>query len=268
MNNLFLIAIIVIVVFLFFIKPGEDYKPTQGEIQDLTYVDKTQYINDFPYPQISRTFKQLGKGKLPSPFNNDSEILPSGDKELKITRTLQTPETISKRRLYLPDYYRKDRLGQNPSGTEELRPFLDNKDKSDQSWTDTNISEHPKFYNADIKDELTNIGSFFDKNNQYHDTTSSNTESLTADSCYTDKLGNYFCQDNTRLQLIPPKLITDPESCYALNEVGIYKDRKLRDDVNDRVMNGGEFYNGVNASLKNNERWSSPIQIQVGDCSI
>ena len=54
--------------------------------------------------------------------------------------------------------------------------------------------------------------------------TSSNTESLSSDKCYTDKSGGHFCSDNTRLQLIPPKLISDPNSCYALNNVGIYKD--------------------------------------------
>ena len=66
MNNLFLIAILVIVV-LFYLKPGDNYQPTQDEIQNLSYVDKTQYVKDYPYPQISRTFKQLSKGKLPSP---------------------------------------------------------------------------------------------------------------------------------------------------------------------------------------------------------
>jgi hypothetical protein len=48
----------------------------------------------------------------------------------------------------------------------------------------------------------------------------------------------------------------------------MYKDRNKRDDVNDRVMNGGSFYGNVNASLKSNESWSSPIQTQVGDCAI
>ena len=31
-------------------------------------------------------------------------------------------------------------------------------------------------YNSDIKDEITNIGAFFDKNNQYNDKTSINTD--------------------------------------------------------------------------------------------
>ena len=203
MNNLFLVFN-AIFIFVVLFKPDENYNPTQQDIQDLTYVDKTQYIQDYPYPQISRTFKQFGKGQLQSPLNNESDILPSGDKDLRIIRNVQTPETMGKQRMYLPDYYRKDRMGQNPTGTEELRSFVNNKDKSEQAWSDTNVSEHPKFNNAEGKDEITNIGAFFDKNNQYNDITSSNTESLSSDTCYTDKSGGYFCSDNTRLQLIPP----------------------------------------------------------------
>ena len=267
MNNLFLIAILVIVV-LFYLKPGDNYQPTQDEIQNLSYVDKTQYVKDYPYPQISRTFKQLSKGKLPSPLNNENEILPSGEKDLHITRTVQTPKTMGTKRMYLPDYYRKDRLSENPAGTEELRSFLNNNDESDSAWSDINVSEHPKFYNSELKDEITNIGAFFDKNNQYNDTTSSNTESLPSDNCYMNKDGDHFCMDNTRLQIIPPQLITDPKSCYALNSVGIYKDRQNQDNVNDRVINGGMFYNGVSASKRINETWSSPLETNVGDCQI
>ena len=270
MNILFLIGLIIL--FLYLVTP-KDTNPqfnslNQQDIQDTTYVNETQYGKDYPYPQISRTFKQLSKGKLPSPLNNLSTILPSGDNELTITRQLQTPETIGTQRLYLPDYYRKDRLSQNPTGTEELRPFTTDINFSEQSWTDINVSEHPKFYNATSKDELTNIGAFFDKNNQYNDKNSSSTTPLSTDSCYTDTKGNYFCEDNTRLQLIPPQLISDPQSCYALNTVGVYKDGNLKDDVNDRVMNGGIFYNGVNASHKQNENWSEPITNQSIDCSL
>ena len=203
-------------------------------------------------------------------MNNDKDILPHGSKDLKITRRVDTPETIGTKRVYLPDYYRKDRLGANPSGTEELRPFINDNEESEQSWTDTNVSEHPKFYNSTMENEITNIGAFFDKNNQYNDTTSANTEALPSDKCYTNKSGSTFCMDNTRLQIIPPKLISDPKSCYALNRVGIYKDSNLVavDNVNDRVINGGTFYDGVSASRKVNEMFSAPPGVQVGDCAI
>ena len=40
---------------------------------------------------------------------------------------------MTKERMYLPDFYRKDRLSGDPSGTEELRKFELNNDKSEQS---------------------------------------------------------------------------------------------------------------------------------------
>ena len=145
-----------------------NYEPTQEDIQEPTYVDKTQIIKEFPYPQISRGVKKISEGKSPFPLNNDDKFKPNGDRDLKFIRRKDTPSNMTKERMYLPDFYRKDRLSGNPSGTEELRKFELNNDKSEQSWTDENVSEHPKFYNADIKNELTNIGAFFDKNNQYN----------------------------------------------------------------------------------------------------
>jgi hypothetical protein len=244
-----------------------NYEPTQEDIQEQTYVDKTKSITDFPYPQISRAVKKLSEGKSPLPLNNDSKFKPNGERDLKFIRRKDTPSNMTKERMYLPDFYRKDRLSGNPSGTEELRKFELNNDKSEQSWTDENVSEHPKFYNADIKNELTNVGSFFDKNNQYNGKTSVKSESLTADRCYKDKNGNKFCEDNTRLQLIPPSLINDPQNCYALNSVGMYKDMQMTEAKDDRVINGGLFFNGISASKKNNETYSRPISQQVGSCA-
>lgn len=244
-----------------------NYEPTQEDIQESTYVDKTKTVADFPYPQISRGIKKLSEGKSPLPLDNDSKFQPNGGKDLKFIRRKDTPFNMTKERMYLPDFYRKDRLSGNPSGTEELRKFELNNDKSDQSWADENVSEHPKFYNADIKNELTNIGAFFDKNNQYNGKTSAKSESLTTDRCYKDKDGNKFCEDNTRLQLIPPSLISDPQKCYALNSVGMYKDMELTEAKDDRVINGGMFFNGISASKKNNETYSRPISQQVGSCA-
>ena len=39
-------------------------------------------------------------------------------------------------------------------------------------------------------------------------------------------------------------------------------------DSNDRVMNGGIFFNDINASLENNETYSKPIHPQIGDCAV
>jgi len=244
-----------------------DFKPTQEDIQEDTYVDQTELITGFPYPQISSGVKRLSKGKSPFPLNNNDKFQPNGERDLKFIRHTDIPSNMTRDRMYLPDFYRKDRLSGNTMGTEELRKFELDNDKSDSSWSDENVSEHPKFYNADIKDELTNIGAFFDKNNQYNGKSSVNSEPLTTDRCYKNKNGDVFCEDYTRLQLIPPSLIKDPQSCYALNAVGMYKDMNLSNDVNDRVMNGGMFFGGIHASKEHNETFSKPISPQVGSCA-
>ena len=166
--------------------------------------------------------------------------------------------------MYLPDFYRKDRLSGDPSGTEELRKFELNNDKSCQSWTDENVSEHPKFYNADIKNELTNIGAFFDKNNQYSGKSSVNSEPLTTDRCYKNKNGDTFCEDYTRLQLVPPSLISDPQKCYALNSWGMSKDKMLLfSDNTDRVMNGGIFFERGKEFIRHPRRIMKHIRHQL-----
>ena len=74
--------------------------------------------------------------------------------------------------------------------------------------------------------------------------------------------------DNTRLQLIPPALITDPQSCYALNDIGLYKERKDTVFNDNKVNNGGSFFNSVVASEVSNERFDKPVEIQSGSCQI
>ena len=255
MKNLFFYSIVVILLFLLF-RPDRSYEPSQEEIQSDEYVDKTKSIQDFPYPQISRTFKRLSHGKPLIPLSNTEDVLPSSEKNIDIIRETGS-EDRGKTRMYLPDYYRKDRLSGDPDKTEELRPFLMNKDKSENSWTDQNISEHPKFYNSDTKDELTNIGSFFDKNNNYVDKTSANTDALVMDGCYTDTSGNRFCEDNTRLQLIPPRRMNDPNNSLTLNTIGPYKNHRRIDDKKDSVINGGIYFDNIKGSTGQNETFKS-----------
>ena len=259
-----------------------DKNPDQEDIQTLQFVkdengkavSQTLLETDgLPYPQISRGFKQLSRGELPKPLNNLKKLLPDGPAVLPIFR--ETEASLTKKRMYLPDYYRKDTMPMNDIGSEEMRPFVTDDDVTESSWTDDNVSEHPKFYSATMKnDKLTDIGSFFDKNNQYNDTTSPNTYPLPSDKCYVDKQGHKFCLDNTRLQMVPPALITDPKSCYALNPVGMYKDyQRIPDDPN-RVMNGGNFY-GSKASivrgsepLGSNESFDAPLNDPQGSCEL
>lgn len=280
MNSTYLVLAILVVLALVVMNrnSGVSDNPGQGEIQRLEAIADVDGIavdvpiletDGLPYPQISTGFHKLSKGELPRPLNTLKDLLPKGPDSLPIFRN--AAESLTKKRMYLPDYYRKDTMPMNNIGSEEMRPFVTDDEVAETSWTDDNVSEHPKFYNANMKhDRLTDIGSFFDRNNQYNDTTSPNTMALPSDNCYLDKKGGKFCLDNTRLQMIPPSLITDPQDCYTLNAIGMYKDyNRVSDDPN-RVSNGGSFYGKVKGSkpLGANETYDTPMRDPVDSCQL
>lgn len=229
--------------------------PTLQEIQSLAYA--TQKGPDYIYPQISHGFKQLSKGNI-KPINNLIDILPNNNDAIRITRNAGRDV---KNRFYIPDYLRKDTLPQNDINSEEMRPFVLDDNKSESSWTDTNISEHPKYYTSDFKNNITNPGTFFDNNNQFNDTTSSNTNTLPSDNCYVTKMGETFCKDNTRIQNKPPKLIYDPVSNLSLNRIGVYKDVN-NNDPNDILTSDEKLFDSVvpSRSLGKNEMFDKPLE--------
>ena len=273
MKQVLLVSIVGLVLFLFFMNQGTGEEPSQQDIQDLSFVtdrDESGILEGsvfkefkgLPYPQISRGFDKLTKGVLPKPLKKLVSTVPSSFTRV---RHLDTPSTMSPERMYLPDYYRKDTMDGDDLVLSEMRPFVsdvEGDNDSDSAWTDTNVSEHPKFYDSNIKgDELTNVGGFFDKSNQFSDTTSCNTYALPSDNCYKDKQGKKFCMNNTRLQVVPPALITNPRRNNALNTVGLYKDRQPKDS--------DKFFGSVMGSkgLGHNETYAKPIQRQYGSCN-
>ena len=274
-----IVLVLVVLALLFWM--NRDKELNQQDIQDLSFVKgknndgnlnlKGEVFKEFkglPYPQISHGFKKLTKGKLPGPLKD--LVGPKAPSSFTRVRHLDTPSTMSPERMYLPDYYRKDTMDPDDTVASEMRPFVTDDSESDVAWTDDNVSEHPKFYNSNMKhDELTNIGGFFDKDNQFNDTASDNTYALPSDNCYVDKKGSKFCMDSTRLQVVPPALITDPQDNYALNSIGMYKDYNRIPVNNNRVMNGGDFFGEVFPSrqLGHNETPSKPIGRQFGSCN-
>ena len=282
MKQVLLLSIVGIVLFLLFMNNGKgSSEPRQREIQDLSYVtDRDEsgvlegsVLEEFkglPYPKISRGYEKLTHGPLPEPLK---QLIHKAPESFKRVRHLDTASTMSPDRMYLPDYYRKDTMDGDDRVLSEMRPFVEDvkgDDDSDSAWTDENVSEHPKFYNSNTEgDELTNIGGFFDKNNQFSDTTSCNTYALPSDNCYKDKQGKKFCMDNTRLQVVPPALITNPRKNDALNTVGLYKDHTSLSNGHARVINGGLFFNSVGGSKKlgMNETFSKPLQRRYGSCN-
>lgn len=218
-----------------------------------------------PYPQISRDIQRLSTGDAPSPSNTNTEIPPSPP--FVQVRTEDTPDTMSPIQAYIPNYYRKDTMPANNIGTTEYKAAY--VDGNNSPWSDTTFSEHPSFYNPNNRrDELTNIGAFFDSNNQYHDTTSHTSFALPSDTCYTDSEGGETCINNSRTQMIPPSLIREPKTNQALRSLGTYQTHKMmKTPANDRVSCGGMFYGTVIASspLGTNETYAPPLGSQTRD---
>jgi len=250
-------------------------EPSQRDIQDVSFVTDREdagplkgpvfkAFKSVSYPQISHGFKQLTKGELPEPLKDlTKRVNPSFTR----VRHLDRPDTMSPERRYLPDYYRKDTMDGDDQ-SHERRPFVNDEADSEQAWTDENVAEHPKYYNSNMKhDELTNIGSFFDRNNQFNDTRSSHTRTLPSDNCYQTKQGTRFCMDSTRLQVVPPELLTDPQDNYALNAVGMYKDYNRIPMNPGRVMNGGLFGDVIGTKGITDEP-AAPLSQPYGSCSV
>ena len=144
--------------------------------------------------------------------------------------------------IYQPKY-QDNYVSDDPSETEYFPVDIDN--KVSKSWTDKNISEHPKYYRANIEDEVTNVGAFFDKNNQYFDITSNRSKNNLPDRCFLNDDQEVECEFNNRLYNIPPKLINNKNNKYILNDVGvkkqqneIYKNKKSKSIEN---INGNNY---------------------------
>jgi len=88
-----------------------------------------------------------------------------------------------------------------------------------KAWTDENVSKNTKYYTADIKDEKTDVGKFFNKNKEFVDITSHKSKDIIPEKCFLEN-GVLNCQFNDKLQNIPPRLIENPEVNPVLLSIG------------------------------------------------
>ena len=130
------------------------------------------------------------------------------------------------------------------------------------------MSQYPNFYTSQVKGELTNIGGFFDKNNQFADKTYPKSTANNDDDCYVGKSGEKVCVNNTRLYNVPPSLIYDVSNCGFLNSIGLLEYSNRINETRERVNNGGTLFGSVRGSKKHNESYSPLIPPQVTRCSI
>jgi len=162
---------------------------------------------------------------------------------------------------------KEDIISPNPIDSTEYR-FVDENPKI--AWSKINVSQHPSYYTSNFENELTNTGEFFNENMIFNDRTSPYSSTILPDRCYLDKDNQILCDYNNKLQNIPPKLISDSnnkviksigqgkgdifKSVYGSNIKEINGDYYQSWDYdNEKIINGGSFYDGVLPSENNNE---------------
>lgn len=227
-------------------------------------------LGKYPRPQPSTGYLQLSENKKDNPlYKRNIETVK--DNKVKIIRSSNLdndPNPI----YYNPSFYKSDFISPNPIGSTEFsEASFDSVNTTINAWSDKNISQHPSFYRSEIKDEKTNIGKFFDKNNMFHDKTSVYSTNNLPDRCFLDKDNNVRCNFNDRLQNIPPSLIDTESKNDVLNKISGSNITKNIKDIsvdningnnystyqynNEKVMNGAKLFKGVSGSSCSNESY-------------
>ena len=67
-------------------------------------------------------------------------------------------------------------------------------------------------------------------------------------------------------QLVPPKLISEPEKCTAFDSIGQYKTADIKKKLNNKINNGSYFFNNVTGSNNNMNNYSETIKDESGEC--
>ena len=219
---------------------------------------------DFPIPQSSTISKSLSTN-----YPEDLSIITNGatidNQDIIVEeRSSNTPMNES----HFPKYYRKDNMSGNTIGSSEYKFAEVDNLKSSHAWSDKNVSQYPNFYTSQIKNGLTNPGDFFDVNNNFVDTTKPRSTANVGDICFVSKEGENVCLDNSRVQNVPPSLISDISNCGFLNSIGLLEFSNLIYEDKERVNNGGFLYGQVKGSKKHNEVYSEPIQPQNLSCQV
>ena len=226
--------------------------------------DPVKTTGNFPIPQSTTTSKSLSTN-----YPEDLSIITNGatipNKDtVNIVRSANKPLQES----HFPEYYRKDNLSGNTIDTSEYKFAEVDNLKSSHAWSDENVSQYPNYYTSQLKDEITNVGAFFDVNNNFVDTTKPRSTANVGDICFVSKEGEKVCLDNKNQHNVPPSLISDKSNCGFLNSIGLLEFSNLVNESKERVNNGGFLYGNVKGSKKYNETYSKPIQQQVLSCQI
>lgn len=107
-----------------------------------------------------------------------------------------------------------------------------------KAWTDENVSKNTKYHTSDVKGEKTDTGAFFNSKKEFVDITSYKSKDMIPEKCFIEN-GELNCEFNNKLQIIPPRLIEDPEKNPLLLSIGDDK------NINTNILSKDVFsFNG------------------------
>jgi len=219
---------------------------------------------NFPIPQSTTHSKSLTTN-YPENLSiiTNGATIPNED-TVNIVRSAKVPLQES----HFPEYYRKDNLSGNTIDTSEYKFAEVDNLKSSHAWSDENVSQYPNYYTSQLKNEVTNVGAFFDINNNFVDTTKPRSNANVGDICFVSKEGEKVCLDNQNIHNVPPSIVNNTSNCGFLNSIGLLEFSNLINEDKERVNNGGYLYGSVKGSKKHNEDYSKPIKRQILSCQI
>jgi len=208
---------------------------------------------EFPIPALSDISQQLTKMK-----NTILKTVGLEQKPLYIIRN-RDGNVVN---LPPPPEREIETVSSNPIGSTEYSFVGENTGKA---WSEVNVSQHPKNYTSNVKDELTNVGEFFNDKLQFNDITSPYAMNNLPDRCFVNQDDEVLCNFNNRLYNIPPKL---SENSVVTKSIGQDITKSITSEnvhpiqdnsyqvwnyENDKVMNGSELYDNVRGASSTNE---------------
>lgn len=217
----------------------------------------------FPDPMLSSISKPLSKGFKPM-YKQLNEGSPDMS-DLEIVRTSYLDYYIRNPKVFTPMFVNKDTMNADPGNyTMQGIARVDLEEDLNEMTSDTYLTKYPKYASSEFNNEFTNVGYFFNNNDNNDYINIENSILPTNCKLEGDPL-QLSCKLNGALQTIPDKLMMNNSA--VLNSIGVIIDNeelikstdgytvgdvdgweyKIWNYPNESAMNGGiDFVNSDN----------------------
>ena len=194
----------------------------------------------FPDPMLSNISHPLSAGY--KPMYDQLNQGPKDFSTLDVVRKSNIDYYFKNPQVFNPEYIKQDTMDAHPGNhtLQGLAKKYDGKEKNIEMTSDEYLTKYPEYADSNVENELTNVGYFFDNenNNKYIDFQ----QKILPSNCSVkgDKMS---CKFNGAQHVIPDKLMTNDSA--VLNSIGVMvDDRELIQSTNgyDIGVVGGNNY--------------------------